>query len=217
MKTSFSESMERVGQLTGNNIRRLFKKAKLNCKRNRHTWPQKTECIPNLWHQPMALRQPLRNHLQRVAVTENLQYKGLLIQLRTGTTKVGKMVEKILERGDHGEEIQRDFVLHIISTTIIRSMNGDCFVGTLKLFMDMNQIPDYNWHAYLLMTSLIFLVELSLVKRDAKTDGFQQQYIRQLMQLNKEIKMKRSFAESIEGERDAKTNGFQQQHIGQLT
>ncbi|KAJ8436046.1 hypothetical protein Cgig2_017514 [Carnegiea gigantea] len=245
MKRSFSESMERVGQLTGNNIRRLFKKEKLNCKRNRHTWHQKTECIPNLWHHPMALRQPLRNHLQRVAVIENLQYKDLLIQLsekrckdrwfpatihwttdavkqrnkeekefrgehrrvlyldrveligkrckdqrfptaihwttdvvpkqpsvacgnereplivpddpieediyaafvlavgplevqptltcepitehsnpikqqrtRIGTTKVRKMVEKILERGDHGEEFQRDFVLHIISTSI---------------------------------------------------------------------------------------------------
>jgi len=30
---------------------------------------------------------------------------------RTGTPKVGKMVEQILERGDHGEEFQRDFQL----------------------------------------------------------------------------------------------------------
>ncbi|KAJ8436045.1 hypothetical protein Cgig2_017513 [Carnegiea gigantea] len=63
MKRSFPESMERVGQLTGKNIRRLFMKEKLNCKRNRHTWHQKTKRIPNLWHQPMALLRPLRNHL----------------------------------------------------------------------------------------------------------------------------------------------------------
>ncbi|KAJ8433841.1 hypothetical protein Cgig2_028158 [Carnegiea gigantea] len=35
-----------------------------------------------------------------------------------GTTKVGKMVEKIIEKGDHGEQFQRYFVLHIISLLI---------------------------------------------------------------------------------------------------
>ncbi|KAJ8422110.1 LOW QUALITY PROTEIN: hypothetical protein Cgig2_011153 [Carnegiea gigantea] len=43
------------------------------------------------------------------------------------------------------------------------------------------------------------LCELSLEERDAKTDGFPQQYIGQLMQLNNVIKMKRSSLESMEG------------------
>ncbi|KAJ8436049.1 hypothetical protein Cgig2_017517 [Carnegiea gigantea] len=81
------------------------------------------------------------------------------------------MVEKILERGDHGEEFKRDFILHIISTSIIRGMDDDYFFQTLKLLMD---------------------------ERDAKIDGFQQQYIRQLILLNKEIKLKRSFPKSME-------------------
>ena len=60
------------------------------------------------------------------------------------------MAKKIPERGDHGEEFQRDFVLNIILTTIIRSMDVDSFFRTLKLLMDVNQVPDYNWRAYLL-------------------------------------------------------------------
>lgn len=60
------------------------------------------------------------------------------------------MATKILERGDHAEELQRDFVLNIILTTIIRSMDVDSFFRTLKLLMDVNQVPDYNWRAYLL-------------------------------------------------------------------
>ncbi|KAJ8436050.1 hypothetical protein Cgig2_017518 [Carnegiea gigantea] len=107
---------------------------------------------------------------------------------RTGATKVRKMVEKILERGDHGEQFQRDFVLHIISTSIIR-----------------NSLYDVQTNTYSCGESQAFyifgVVELSLEKKDAKTDGFQQQYIGQLMLLNKEIKIKRSFAESMEGER----------------
>ena len=45
---------------------------------------------------------------------------------RIGTPKVGMMVKQILQRGDHGEEFKRDFVLYIISTCIIRSMYSDC-------------------------------------------------------------------------------------------
>ena len=60
------------------------------------------------------------------------------------------MAKKILDRGDHGEELQRDFVLNIILTTIIRSMDVDSFFRTLTLLMDVNQVPDYNWRAYLL-------------------------------------------------------------------
>ena len=60
------------------------------------------------------------------------------------------MAKKILDRGDHGEELQRDFVLNIILTTIIRSMDVDSFFRTLALLMAVNQVPDYNWRAYLL-------------------------------------------------------------------
>lgn len=65
-------------------------------------------------------------------------------------TKSWKMVEQILERGDHGEEFKRDFVLYIILICIIRSMNGDCFFLILKSLMDVNQVPNYNWCAYLI-------------------------------------------------------------------
>ncbi|KAJ8436048.1 hypothetical protein Cgig2_017516 [Carnegiea gigantea] len=101
------------------------------------------------------------------------------------------MAEKILERGDHGEEFQRDFVHHIISTSIIRSMDNDCLFRTLKLFMDLTK--------YLTIIGVRISCNLSLEKRDAKIDGFQQQYIGQLMQSNKQVKMKRSFAGSIKG------------------
>ncbi|KAJ8433843.1 hypothetical protein Cgig2_028160 [Carnegiea gigantea] len=37
--------------------------------------------------------------------------------------EVGKMVEKILEKGDRREELQTGFVLHIILTCIIRSID----------------------------------------------------------------------------------------------
>ncbi|KAJ8443038.1 LOW QUALITY PROTEIN: hypothetical protein Cgig2_030241 [Carnegiea gigantea] len=50
------------------------------------------------------------------------------------------MVDQILQRGDHGEECKRDFVLYIISTYIIGSMNGDCFFRILKSLVDVNQI-----------------------------------------------------------------------------
>ncbi|KAJ8436041.1 hypothetical protein Cgig2_017509 [Carnegiea gigantea] len=67
-----------------------------------------------------------------------------------GTAKVGKIAEKIIEKEDHGEEFQRDFVLHIIPMCIIKRMNGDCFFTILKLLIDVNKISIYNWHACLL-------------------------------------------------------------------
>ncbi|KAJ8440091.1 hypothetical protein Cgig2_025290 [Carnegiea gigantea] len=69
---------------------------------------------------------------------------------RTGSPKVGKMVDRILQRGDHGDEFKRDFVLYIISTCIIGSKNGDCFFRILKSLVDVNQIVKYNWCAFLL-------------------------------------------------------------------
>lgn len=54
-----------------------------------------------------------------------------------------------------------------------------------------------NIYSFYELKSYIW-IELSLQERDAKTDGFQQQYIRQLMWLNKELKMKKSFPESME-------------------
>ncbi|KAJ8449238.1 hypothetical protein Cgig2_021702 [Carnegiea gigantea] len=85
---------------------------------------------------------------------------------RTGTRKIEKMVKQILERGDHGEEFKRDFVLYIISTCIIGSMNVDYFFKILKLLMDMYKVTfiiaiNYN---------SLFWIELSLEERDAKTD-----------------------------------------------
>ncbi|KAJ8432427.1 hypothetical protein Cgig2_016057 [Carnegiea gigantea] len=69
---------------------------------------------------------------------------------RTGSPKVGKMVDRILDRGDYGDEFKRDFVLYIISTCIIGSMNGDAFFRILKSLVDVNQIVKYNWCAFLL-------------------------------------------------------------------
>jgi len=53
------------------------------------------------------------------------------------TTKVGKMAQKVLEKGHHGEEFQRDFVMRIILTCVIRCMNGDYFFRILTLLMDV--------------------------------------------------------------------------------
>ncbi|KAJ8426892.1 hypothetical protein Cgig2_005271 [Carnegiea gigantea] len=85
------------------------------------------------------------------------EYTKLLEQWRTRwnlgiirTPKVGKMVEQILHRGDHGEEFKRDYRLHIISTCIIGSMNGNCFFIILKSLVDVNQIANYDWCAFLL-------------------------------------------------------------------
>ncbi|KAJ8425783.1 hypothetical protein Cgig2_020921 [Carnegiea gigantea] len=70
---------------------------------------------------------------------------------RIGTPKVGTMVEQILQRGNHGEEFKRDFVLYIISICIIESMNGYHFFRILKLLVDVYQIASYNWCAFLLV------------------------------------------------------------------
>ncbi|KAJ8434394.1 hypothetical protein Cgig2_014241 [Carnegiea gigantea] len=69
---------------------------------------------------------------------------------RTGSPKVGKIVDRILDGGDHGDEFKRDFVLYIISTCIIGSMNDDCFFRILKSLVDVNEIVKYNWCAFLL-------------------------------------------------------------------
>jgi len=50
-------------------------------------------------------------------------------------------------------------VWRIILTWIIRSMNGDFFFRILKLLMDVNQIPEYNWRAYLLQCLNDIVVE----------------------------------------------------------
>ncbi|KAJ8436058.1 hypothetical protein Cgig2_017526 [Carnegiea gigantea] len=119
------------------------------------------------------------------------------------------MVEKILERGDHGEEFQRDFVLHIISTSIIRSVDGGYFFRTLKLLMDVNQIPEYNWGAYLLFHGVEFREKrckdrwfpttihwiTDAVKQRSKDE---KEFRREHGRLNKEIKTKRSFPEKME-------------------
>ena len=67
---------------------------------------------------------------------------------RTGSPKVEKMVDQILQRGDHGDEFKRDFVLNIISICIVGRMNDDCFFITLQSFVDVNQIVKYNWCAF---------------------------------------------------------------------
>ena len=79
------------------------------------------------------------------------EYTKLLKQWRTrwnlrrrGTAKVGKIVEKFLEKEDHGDEFEGDLVLRIILTCIIRSMNGYYFFRILMLLIDVNQIPYYN-------------------------------------------------------------------------
>ncbi|KAJ8436056.1 hypothetical protein Cgig2_017524 [Carnegiea gigantea] len=104
-------------------------KGKLNCKRNRGTRYQKTKRIPDLRHKPMediyaTFLLPVGPlEVQLASTCEPItEHTNPIKQQRTriGTTKVRKMVEKILERGDHGEEFQRDFVLHIISTGIVR-------------------------------------------------------------------------------------------------
>ncbi|KAJ8433828.1 hypothetical protein Cgig2_028145 [Carnegiea gigantea] len=122
-----------------------------------------------LTHDPLP---SLSNHVQNVVVKENPiglvevligstyeptnKYTKLLKQWRarwnprrTSTTKVGKIVQQIVERGDHAKEFQRDFVLYIISAYIIESMNGDCFFIIVEFLMDVNQIPYYNWCANL--------------------------------------------------------------------
>ncbi|KAJ8436044.1 hypothetical protein Cgig2_017512 [Carnegiea gigantea] len=134
IKRSFRESMEGVRQSTRKNIRRLFTKVKLNYKRSRRIWHQKAKRIQNLRHQPHAFLLTPKEP-----------------SLACGrTTKVGKMVEKTLERGDHGEEFQRDFMLHIISTCIIWGMNSDSMCRILKSVRDADQTLDYNWHPCLL-------------------------------------------------------------------
>ncbi|KAJ8428344.1 hypothetical protein Cgig2_002757 [Carnegiea gigantea] len=54
---------------------------------------------------------------------------------RTGTPKVGMMVEQILQRGDYGEEFKRDFVLYVYYQKHERLI----FVIILKLLVDVNQ------------------------------------------------------------------------------
>ncbi|KAJ8433833.1 LOW QUALITY PROTEIN: hypothetical protein Cgig2_028150 [Carnegiea gigantea] len=96
----------------------------LNCKHSQHTWYNKTKCIPSPRHQPMAPRQLLSNHVQIAVITKEDVYATLALPTRV-----------------HGREFQRDFVLHIISTCIIRSTNDSCFFTILKLLID---------HVYLL-------------------------------------------------------------------
>ncbi|KAJ8433832.1 hypothetical protein Cgig2_028149 [Carnegiea gigantea] len=67
-----------------------------------------------------------------------------------------------------------------------------CFSGPPLFHMISEILTNYFLNSY-------YWIELSLEEKDEKTDGFQQQYIRQLMQLNKEIKLKRSSLESVEG------------------
>ena len=45
----------------------------------------------------------------------------------SGTPKVGNMHDGILDRGDHGEEFKRDFVIYVVSTFIKGNQNGDAF------------------------------------------------------------------------------------------
>ncbi|KAJ8433827.1 hypothetical protein Cgig2_028144 [Carnegiea gigantea] len=109
-----------------------------------NTLHKKAKSIPSLVHQPMALSlnpepwasgQPLNyditeeyvyiTFLLEVQVSftcePKIEYTKLLKQQRTRwnlwgikTPKVGKIVEKILETGDHGEEFQRDFVAYLL-------------------------------------------------------------------------------------------------------
>jgi len=69
---------------------------------------------------------------------------------RTGQQKLGTWLKNILQNGDRGGELRRDFVVCIISTCINCNINGEYFFTILKLLMDVNQIPVYNWRAYLL-------------------------------------------------------------------
>ena len=69
------------------------------------------------------------------------------------------MAEQILERGDHGEEWKKDFVLYIISMCIIGHMNSDWLFRILKSSLDVSQIPNYSWCVYLLQCLNEILLE----------------------------------------------------------
>ncbi|KAJ8437301.1 LOW QUALITY PROTEIN: hypothetical protein Cgig2_006405 [Carnegiea gigantea] len=92
------------------------------------------------------------------------EYTKLVEQWRTRwnlgrieTPKVRKMVEQILHRGDHGKELERDYVLYIILRCIIGSMNGNCFFRTLKSLVDqwngnkiaLDVLEDHSYFSWL--------------------------------------------------------------------
>ncbi|KAJ8433847.1 hypothetical protein Cgig2_028164 [Carnegiea gigantea] len=114
------------------------------------------------------------------------QWRERLNLRRTGTLKVGKIVERILEGGDHREEFQRDIGLYIISTCIIESINADSFF-TMSSGME-TKLHQIFWRT-------IHRKEMQ------RPMGPNSNPFGQLMQLNEEIKMKRSSLESMEEER----------------
>ncbi|KAJ8421577.1 hypothetical protein Cgig2_007793 [Carnegiea gigantea] len=59
---------------------------KLACKMNWLAWHEKTKSTSNLLHQSITLHQPLSHHIQNVAMKENLQWQGPIIQSRYNYT-----------------------------------------------------------------------------------------------------------------------------------
>ncbi|KAJ8424986.1 hypothetical protein Cgig2_027995 [Carnegiea gigantea] len=52
--------------------------------------------------------------------------------ISSGAPKIGKMHGGILDRGDHGDEFKRDFVVYVVSTCIKGNQNGDAYFKILK-------------------------------------------------------------------------------------
>ncbi|KAJ8434149.1 hypothetical protein Cgig2_000869 [Carnegiea gigantea] len=61
-----------------------------------------------------------------------------------GGPKIGKMHDGILDRGDHGDEFKRDFVVHVISTCIEGNENGDAYFKILKPLGNVADIINFD-------------------------------------------------------------------------
>jgi len=99
-----------------------------------------------LWEVQLALTYEPTNEYNKLL----RQWRTRCTPRRMGHQKLGRRLKGIRENRDSGGEFKRDFVMHIISTSIISNINGNDFFNILKLLMDVNEIPVYNWCAYLL-------------------------------------------------------------------
>ncbi|KAJ8433836.1 hypothetical protein Cgig2_028153 [Carnegiea gigantea] len=179
MKRSSLGSMKGVRQLTRQTIRRLLMK--------------KAKRIPNPWHEPITLRQPLTNHVQNVMTVEDV-YAAL--ELPTGPLEVHvastnepiKEYTKLLKQWRTGRNLSR------IGTAKVGKMVTKSKTGGPWRRIQKRLCVARNFDMY--------YQKLSLDERNANTDDLQQQYIGQLMYLNNEMKLKRSSLESKEGRRE---------------
>ncbi|KAJ8438361.1 hypothetical protein Cgig2_015288 [Carnegiea gigantea] len=60
------------------------------------------------------------------------------------------MDEIILERGEHGADFKRDFVVYAISTCIMGNANGTCHFRILKYLLHVDRIHNYSWCGYVI-------------------------------------------------------------------